>query len=193
MVIDKKLVRLQDLKDAYDKAANKEDVDNKFIEVDNSLSQLSEEIAADTTALKSDLSQLSEKIVNSITAPARAEVGQTIVVKAVDENGKPTEWEMTEIVQNSPVSHAVVLSSSSWDSMTNSQIVTVSGVKALEGEQIIHPIPSLASQAAYYDAGILCTAQETDSLTFTAETVPTDDLTVYVVIQEVSQDDLQQP
>ena len=45
MVIDKKLVRLQDLKDAYDKAANKEDVDNKFIEVDNSLSQLSEEIA----------------------------------------------------------------------------------------------------------------------------------------------------
>lgn len=44
MVIDKKLVRLQDLKDAYDKAANKEDVDNKFIEVDNSLSQLSEEI-----------------------------------------------------------------------------------------------------------------------------------------------------
>ena len=45
MVIDKKLVRLEDLKDAYDKAANKEDVDNKFIEVDNSLSQLSEEIA----------------------------------------------------------------------------------------------------------------------------------------------------
>lgn len=45
MVIDKKLVRLQDLKDAYDKAANKEDVDNKFIEVDNSLSQLSEQIA----------------------------------------------------------------------------------------------------------------------------------------------------
>ena len=149
--------------------------------------------AADAAVVGNRLSALSEEIADSITAPARAEVGQTIVVKAVDENGKPTEWEMTEIGQNSPVSHAVVLSSSSWDSMTNSQIVTVSGVKALEGEQIIHPIPSLASQAAYYDAGILCTAQETDSLTFTAETVPTDDLTVYVVIQEVSQDDLQQP
>ena len=149
--------------------------------------------AADAAVVGNRLSALSEEIADSITAPARAEVGQTIVVKAVDENGKPTEWEMTEIGQNSPVSHAVVLSSSSWDSMTNSQIVTVSGVKALEGEQIIHPTPSLASQAAYYDAGILCTAQETDSLTFTAETVPTDDLTVYVVIQEVSQDDLQQP
>lgn len=57
MVIDKKLVRLQDLKDAYDKAANKENVDNKFIEVDNSLSRLSEE----TTDLKGDLVYIVEK------------------------------------------------------------------------------------------------------------------------------------
>ena len=27
-----------------------------------------------------------------IPVPSTAEVGQTIVVKAVDENGKPTEW-----------------------------------------------------------------------------------------------------
>ena len=45
MVVDKsKLVRLEALKDAYDKAANKEYVDNKFTEVDNSLSSLSEPI-----------------------------------------------------------------------------------------------------------------------------------------------------
>ena len=31
-----------------------------------------------------------------IPAPATAEVGQTIVVKAVDENGKPTEWEAAD-------------------------------------------------------------------------------------------------
>lgn len=29
----------------------------------------------------------------AVIAPATASVGQTIVVKAVDENGKPTEWE----------------------------------------------------------------------------------------------------
>ena len=32
-----------------------------------------------------------------IPAPATAEVGQAIVVKAVDENGKPTEWEAADI------------------------------------------------------------------------------------------------
>jgi hypothetical protein len=31
-----------------------------------------------------------------IKTPGTAEVGQTIVVKAVDENGKPTEWEATD-------------------------------------------------------------------------------------------------
>lgn len=32
-----------------------------------------------------------------ITPPATASVGQTIVVKAVDENGKPTEWEAVDM------------------------------------------------------------------------------------------------
>lgn len=32
-----------------------------------------------------------------IQAPVAAEVGQTIVVKAVDENGKPTEWEAVDV------------------------------------------------------------------------------------------------
>ena len=32
-----------------------------------------------------------------IPAPETAEVGQTIVVKAVDENGKPTEWEASDM------------------------------------------------------------------------------------------------
>ena len=32
-----------------------------------------------------------------IPAPATAQIGQTIVVKAVDENGKPTEWEAADV------------------------------------------------------------------------------------------------
>jgi hypothetical protein len=34
--------------------------------------------------------------VNLVVAPATAEVGQTIVVKTVDENGKPTAWEAVD-------------------------------------------------------------------------------------------------
>ena len=80
---------------------------------------------------------------------------------------------------------SVTLSASSWDSTALTQTVTATGVLADEMAQSITPTPALASQAAYYDAGILCTGQADNSLTFTCKTVPTVDLTVYVVIQEV--------
>ena len=85
-----------------------------------------------------------------------------------------------------PVSTAVTLSSSGWDSSSKTQTVTVSGVLANETKQLITPTPALASQTAYYGDGIRCTNQAANSLTFTAKTIPTADLTVYVTIQEVS-------
>lgn len=85
-----------------------------------------------------------------------------------------------------PVSSAVTLSASGWNSSSKTQTVTVSGVLANETKQLITPTPALASQTAYYGAGIRCTNQAANSLTFTAKTIPTADLTVYVTIQEVS-------
>lgn len=75
----------------------------------------------------------------------------------------------------------ITLSSSAWSS--NSQTVAVSGVTADELDQLITPTPAIASQSAYYEAGIMCTGQAANSLTFTCQTVPTSNLTVYVVIQ----------
>ena len=86
-----------------------------------------------------------------------------------------------------PKSVTVTLAAASWNSTAKTQTVTVTGVSATEMAQMITPTPALASQTAYYDAGILCTGQAADSLTFTANTIPTADLTVYVVIQEVAQ------
>lgn len=40
-----------------------------------------------------DAKAVGDAIANKIEVPVAAQVGQTIVVKAVDENGKPTEWE----------------------------------------------------------------------------------------------------
>ena len=85
-----------------------------------------------------------------------------------------------------PVSAAVTLSASGWDSSAKTQTVTVSGVLADETKQLITPTPAASSQAAYYNAGIRCTNQAANSLTFTAKTIPTADLTVYVTIQGVS-------
>lgn len=84
----------------------------------------------------------------------------------------------------SPTSVAVTLTTSGWSS--NTQTVTVSGVSASETAQLITPTPAIASQSAYYEAGIMCTGQAANRLTFTCQTVPTSNLTVYVVIQPLS-------
>lgn len=78
----------------------------------------------------------------------------------------------------------VTLTTSGWSS--NTQTVTVPGVVASEIAQLITPTPAIASQSAYYEAGIMCTNQAANSLTFTCQTVPTSNLTVYVVIQPLS-------
>lgn len=83
-----------------------------------------------------------------------------------------------------PQYRTVTLTASGWSS--NTQTVTVQGVSATETDQLIQPVPAIASQSAYYAAGILCTGQAENSLTFTCTETPTADLTVYVVIQEVS-------
>lgn len=83
-----------------------------------------------------------------------------------------------------PVYRTVTLTTSAWSS--NTQTVTVQGVSATETDQLIQPVPAIASQSAYYAAGILCTGQAANSLTFTCTETPTSDLTVYVVIQGVS-------
>lgn len=83
-----------------------------------------------------------------------------------------------------PIRRTVLLNSSGWSD--NTQTVTVSGVVASETAQLITPTPAIASQSAYYEAGIMCTGQAANSLTFTCQTVPTSNLTVYVVIQPLN-------
>jgi len=82
------------------------------------------------------------------------------------------------------VSTPVTLSRTGWSG--GRQTVAVAGISANEAAQLITPVPAAASQSAYYDAGIKVTAQGANSLTFTAASVPTVNLSVYVVVQEVS-------
>lgn len=97
----------------------------------------------------------------------------------------------------SPTSVTITLTSDGWtntmapvepggETLGHQQTVTVSGVSATETAQLITPTPAIASQSAYYEAGIMCTGQAANSLTFTCQTVPTSNLTVYVVIQPLS-------
>lgn len=86
-----------------------------------------------------------------------------------------------------PKAHKVTLTAAGWDASAKTQKVTVSGVLADETKQLISPMPSMASQNAYAAAGIACTKQESNALTFQCQTVPTENITVYVAVQEVRQ------
>lgn len=80
----------------------------------------------------------------------------------------------------------VTLTAAGWNAPEKTQKVTVSGVLADETKQLIMPMPAMASQNAYAAAGIACTLQEENALTFTAQTVPTEAITVFVTVQGVS-------
>lgn len=82
-----------------------------------------------------------------------------------------------------PIYRSVTLSSYSWSN--NQQTKIVSGISGVETDQLIQIVPKLSSLDAFMEAGILCTAQDTDMLTFTCETLPTATIYVYVVIQDV--------
>lgn len=84
-----------------------------------------------------------------------------------------------------PLTRSVILYASGWNSSSKTQSVTTYGVVANEAAQLIIPVPALASLSAYQAAGILCTAQGDNSLTFTCATIPTVNITVYVTIQSV--------
>lgn len=82
-----------------------------------------------------------------------------------------------------PKSVSITLPASGWSS--NTQTVTVSGVLADETAQLIQPMPAIASQNAYISAGVICSGQAANQLSFTCSTTPTEDISLYVVLTEV--------
>lgn len=85
-----------------------------------------------------------------------------------------------------PSACKVTLSASGWDSTAKTQSATVSGVLEDESKQLIMPMPAGTSMSAYNEAGIQMTAQAANTVTFTADTVPTADVEVWVVVQSVN-------
>ena len=76
-----------------------------------------------------------------------------------------------------PTQLTVTLLSNGWSNKT--QTVTATGVTA---SNLVMYFPAPASYSAYVDAEIYATAQGTNSLTFTCDTVPSTNITVNVVV-----------
>lgn len=75
------------------------------------------------------------------------------------------------------VNSTITLTAAGWSS--NTQTVNVTGMTATG---VVLVSPDSTDQADYTSAGILCTSQATNSLTFTATTTPTADIDVNVVM-----------
>ena len=79
----------------------------------------------------------------------------------------------------------VTLKASSWDSGAKTQTVTVDGILADEATQRVLALPAVAFAAAYRDAGICMTARENGTVTFSAKTVPSANLKVWISWESV--------
>ncbi len=79
-----------------------------------------------------------------------------------------------------PAQATVVLTQDGWTD--GAQTVTAAGVLADETAQEIHVMPRTGDMKAYMDAGIYCSGQSDGRLTFTCDSPPEGDVTVYVTI-----------
>jgi hypothetical protein len=93
---------------------------------------------------------------NAIQSPVKATVGQTIIVKSVDEFGKPTEWEAVDVVKVPD-----------WAMSETKPAYTASEVGALPDTTVIPVVPTNIS-AFQNDIGYLTEHQSLDG--FATET-----------------------
>jgi hypothetical protein len=82
----------------------------------------------------------------------------------------------------------VTLISSDWSTDNASQNISVSGILEDETKQIITIVPFDSSMELYETCEIECTAFGVDNLTFTAKTIPAEDISIYVILENVTGD-----
>ena len=84
-----------------------------------------------------------------------------------------------------PSACLVTLKASGWDAIAKTQTVTVNGVMADEASCMIIPMPAVANQSAYNDAGVNVVGQSANGVTFGCDSVPSVDLKVWVTWESV--------
>ena len=155
-----------------------EHIDDTSLHVSADMVRVRSELSEDTELLPRDADTLGGKSADEFMLAN--EKGAANGVATLDANGKVPESQLQK-----PVATLITLTAAGWDATSKTQTAAVAGVLADESSQLIQPVPAVASQGAFFAAGILCTGQSAGSLTFTAQTVPTEDINVYVVLQEV--------
>ena len=108
---------------------------------------------------------------------------QLSVIVQTDSSGQLVFVEQGKIADGRPELRTATLTTSGWSS--NAQTVTVKGVSADTSAQLIYVSPAFkAAATAWSEAGVFCAGQDTNSLTFVCDSVPSANITVNISIQE---------
>ena len=91
----------------------------------------------------------------------------------------------TDLSTLKPSACLVTLKASGWDATAKTQTVTVNGVTADEASCMIIPMPAVANQSAYNDAGVNAVGQSANGVTFGCDSIPSVDLKVWVTWESV--------
>lgn len=102
-----------------------------------------------------------------------------------DEDAHKDIREEIAALPGKPQATLVALSAASWDASTKTQTVDVAGIDADESKQMIHPMPKIGQITTYNDAGIQLIAQGAGNVTFICDTIPTENVDVWVVTEDV--------
>lgn len=80
-----------------------------------------------------------------------------------------------------------VLTASSWNPASKMQTITCNGILADVTKQLIIIIPNSSSFDEYTNNAIICKAQGENSLTFYCDNIPTNNINIYIVIQDLKE------
>lgn len=132
--------------------------------------------------------------VTSATNPLKWSAGETLTFmysgsyyyylgssKVKDEDARAAIDDLAYRKQDNLIPLTVTLTASGWSN--NTQTVTATGV---DSDKAVIVTPAPASMADYTSAGIYCSAQGTNTLTFTCATVPSTNITVNVLIVPIT-------
>lgn len=100
------------------------------------------------------------------------------------EDGNNVESALSSIVK--VADEKVVLPADGWNASSKTQAVSVYGVSADSSKHNVDVYPDENSSSAYQAAGITYTVSTPGCVTFTAATLPSSDLTVYVAVEVLS-------
>jgi hypothetical protein len=80
----------------------------------------------------------------------------------------------------------VTIPSSSWNTNTLTQTITVNGILADDTLQLVQAVPSPSSMSVATESGAYCSGQSANALTFTCSTIPSEDIVFNVSYQNAT-------